>query len=175
MHDALGMLEVKGYVAAIEFADVMVKAADVKIVKIKMTRGMGWMTIFVEGNVAAVQASIRTAQTSAVESNQFVSAKVIPRPHEDLSIFLESTDVTKKQNKSEEEKQPKIENKQPANKAGSNIRSSRKNANLSKRKSITTNKSLPAKNNGTGLQKRNSSTKETTAVNKVDNQPKKNN
>ncbi|AUJ32728.1 MAG: BMC domain-containing protein [Liquorilactobacillus nagelii] len=109
MNDALGMLEVRGYVAAIEYADVMVKAANVKIIKVQKTRGMGWMTVLVTGNVAAVQASVHTAQMSAIENHQFISSKVIPRPHGDIDIFLEKPVLEKKNKKVSEKQQLKAE------------------------------------------------------------------
>lgn len=93
MTDALGMLEVKGYVAAIEFSDVMAKVADVAILGLKKTRGMGWMTIFIEGDVAAVQAAIQAAKNQAFTEESFVAAKVIPRPAMGVRGFL--TDASK--------------------------------------------------------------------------------
>lgn len=132
MNDALGMLEVKGYVAAIEYADVMVKAANVKIIKVQKTRGMGWMTVLVTGNVAAVQSSVHTAQMSAIENHQFVSSKVIPRPHEDIDIFLEKLSLGRKNQKESEKQQLKAE----ASKVDDNL-PNKKNIAPVKRKVIT--------------------------------------
>lgn len=88
MTDALGMLEVEGYVAAIEFSDVMAKVADVAILGLKKTKGMGWMTIFIEGDVAAVQAAVQAAKNQALAEESFVAAKVIPRPAAGVREFI---------------------------------------------------------------------------------------
>ncbi|SDY19836.1 BMC domain-containing protein [Evansella caseinilytica] len=84
MTNALGMIEVIGLTAAIEIADMMAKAADIRILEAKKTRGSGWMTVFLEGDVAAVQAAVQTAESQARQKNVFVSAKVIPRPVENV-------------------------------------------------------------------------------------------
>ncbi|MCO7124437.1 BMC domain-containing protein [Sporolactobacillus shoreicorticis] len=120
MPDALGMLEVRGYVAAITFADVMAKVADVTILELKKTRGMGWMTIFIEGDVAAVQAAIQAASTQSREENLYVTAKVIPRPATDLKEKLVHSPLAKDQEKSDDkEKQPPVKTSAPPKEAQS--------------------------------------------------------
>lgn len=82
---ALGMIETRGTLAAIEAADVMLKAADVTLVE-KTTIGGGLVTVTVTGDVAAVTAAVE-AGTSAAEclgEGLLVSRHVIPRPHEEL-------------------------------------------------------------------------------------------
>ncbi|MFA9557637.1 BMC domain-containing protein [Evansella sp. AB-rgal1] len=88
MTQALGMIEVAGLVAAIDTADTMAKVANISIVEMKKTRGNGWMTIFIEGDVASVQAAIATGEQYSREKNQYVSSKVIPRPAADLKETL---------------------------------------------------------------------------------------
>lgn len=89
VQESLGMLEVKGLVAAIEVADTMVKAASVKLQKLVRARGFGWTTIGVLGDVGAVQAAIEAGQAMANSQGWFVSAKVIPRPSEGLEELFE--------------------------------------------------------------------------------------
>lgn len=87
---ALGMIETRGTLAAIEAADVMLKAADVTLVE-KTKIGGGLVTVTVTGDVAAVTAAV-DAGASAAESlgeGLLVSRHVIPRPHEDLEGFFE--------------------------------------------------------------------------------------
>ncbi|WP_461212861.1 BMC domain-containing protein [Lacticaseibacillus sp. GG6-2] len=90
MGEALGMLEVKGYVAAVTFTDLMLKAANVKLLKVKRTRGMGWMSIFIQGDVGAVNAAIAAAKAQAMAAELYVSSKVIPRPGKGIEELFES-------------------------------------------------------------------------------------
>ena len=86
---ALGLIETKGTLAAVEAADAMVKAADVTLVE-KTRVGGGLVTITVTGDVAAVQAAV-DAGTAAVEriaASSLAARLVIPRPHEELEILF---------------------------------------------------------------------------------------
>ncbi|MFR2854650.1 BMC domain-containing protein [Hungatella sp.] len=86
---ALGLIETKGTLAAVEAADAMVKAADVTLVE-KTRVGGGLVTITVTGDVAAVQAAV-DAGTAAVEriaASSLAAKLVIPRPHEELEILF---------------------------------------------------------------------------------------
>ena len=86
---ALGLIETKGTLAAVEAADAMVKAADVTLVE-KTRVGGGLVTITVTGDVAAVQAAV-TAGVAAVEriaASSLAAKLVIPRPHEELEILF---------------------------------------------------------------------------------------
>lgn len=93
---ALGMLEVKGYVGAIEVADVMAKVANIVILDVKKTNGQGWMTVFIEGDVAAVQSATQAGTVHAKERECFVAAKVIPRPATDVKEVLVSPMIERK-------------------------------------------------------------------------------
>ena len=84
MNNALGMVETKGLVGAIEAADAMVKAANVRLVGIKKAKGSGWMTVKVAGDVAAVDAAVQTGVAITTRMNLYVAHKVIPRPAEGL-------------------------------------------------------------------------------------------
>ena len=87
---AIGLIETKGLIASIESADVMLKAADVKLVS-KTLVGGGLVTITVEGDVAAVKASVDAA-VSAVERlgmDLLISNHVIPRPVDSIRDLFE--------------------------------------------------------------------------------------
>ena len=90
---ALGMIETRGSVAAIEALDAMTKAADVTLVE-KTLIGGGLVTVTVTGDVAAVHAAV-DAGTAAVErlgENHLGTSHVIARPHEELSVMFNPTD-----------------------------------------------------------------------------------
>ena len=80
---ALGMIETKGLVGAIEAADAMVKAADVTLIG-KEHIGGGLVTVMVRGDVAAVKAATDAGAAAAGKVGNLVSVHVIPRPHGDL-------------------------------------------------------------------------------------------
>lgn len=82
--EALGMVEVHGLTAAIEIADAMVKAANVHLDKFVRTKGKGWMTVRVYGDVGAVNAAVDCGKHLAAEKNKLISSKVIPRPIENI-------------------------------------------------------------------------------------------
>lgn len=86
---ALGMIETRGTLAAIEAADVMLKAADVTLVE-KTKIGGGLVTVTVTGDVAAVTAAVDAGASAAANLGEglLVSRHVIPRPHEELEGFF---------------------------------------------------------------------------------------
>lgn len=84
MKDSLGLLEVAGLLGAITASDAMVKAANVRLIGIEKTRGLGWMTVKVAGDVAAVEAAVQTGVALTKGMNLYVAHKVIPRPTEGL-------------------------------------------------------------------------------------------
>jgi len=87
MDGAFGLIETRGLVAAIEAADVMVKAANVEIVG-RESVGGGYVTIAITGDVGAVKAAIDAGATAAKKTGELVSAHLIPRPHEDVMKVL---------------------------------------------------------------------------------------
>ncbi len=87
MKEALGLVETRGFVGAIEAADAMVKAANVKIVGKEKT-GSGLVTIMVRGDVGAVKAAIEAGGEAARRVGELVSVHIIPRPHEDVELLL---------------------------------------------------------------------------------------
>ena len=80
---ALGMVETKGLVGAIEAADAMVKAANVTLIGSEYIGG-GYVTVMVRGDVGAVKAATDAGAAAAGRVGELVSVHVIPRPHGDL-------------------------------------------------------------------------------------------
>ena len=78
--DALGMVETRGLVGAIEAADAMVKAAKVTLIG-KEKIGGGFVTVMVRGDVGAVNAETDAGASAAEKVGEIVSVHVIPRPH----------------------------------------------------------------------------------------------
>lgn len=85
--EALGMIETKGLVAAIEAADSMVKAANVALVGYEKI-GSGLVTVMVRGDVGAVKAATDAGAASAKRIGEVISIHVIPRPHTDVEKIL---------------------------------------------------------------------------------------
>lgn len=89
---ALGMIETKGLVGAIEAADAMVKAADVRIIG-KEYIGGGFVTVTVRGDVASVKAATDAGAAAAKRVGELVGVHVIPRPHSDVEELLPGPDA----------------------------------------------------------------------------------
>jgi ethanolamine utilization protein EutM len=85
--DALGKIETKGFVAMVEAADAMVKAAKVTLTRYEKTGG-GLVAVFVRGDVGAVQAAVEAGARAAQKVGELVSAHVIPRPDESLEDIM---------------------------------------------------------------------------------------
>ena len=87
---ALGMIETKGLVGAIEAADAMVKAANVRLAG-KEQIGSGLVTVMVRGDVGAVKASVEAGASAAKRVGELVSSHVIASPHDDVEGILPQT------------------------------------------------------------------------------------
>ena len=87
--EALGMVETKGFVGAVEAADAMVKAANVQLVG-KEYIGAGYVTIFVRGDVGAVKAATDAGAAAARRVGELISVHVIPRPHNEVERVIPS-------------------------------------------------------------------------------------
>jgi len=85
--DALGMIETKGYVGAIEAIDSMAKSANVRLAGIERIGG-GYVSVFVRGEVGAVKAALDAGTAAAKKIGEVVSVHVIPRPHQDTEKIL---------------------------------------------------------------------------------------
>ncbi|MBN2257598.1 MAG: ethanolamine utilization microcompartment protein EutM [Anaerolineaceae bacterium] len=84
---ALGMVETRGLVGAIEAADAMVKAANVNLIGSEYIGG-GYVTVMVRGDVGAVKSATDAGAAAAKRVGDLVSVHVIPRPHEEVEMIL---------------------------------------------------------------------------------------
>ncbi len=85
--EALGMIETRGLVAAIEAADAMVKAAEVELIGTEKI-GSGLVSVMVRGDVGAVKAATEAGAAAAQKLGEIVATHVIPRPHADVEKIL---------------------------------------------------------------------------------------
>ena len=85
--EALGMVETRGLVAAIEAADAMVKAANVTLIGTEKI-GSGLVSVMVRGDVGAVKAATEAGGAAASKLGEIVAIHVIPRPHADVEKIL---------------------------------------------------------------------------------------
>ena len=92
---ALGMIETRGLVPAIEAADAMTKAAEVRLVGREFVGG-GYVTVMVRGDVGAVKAAVESGAEAARRIGELISVHVIPRPHEDVAGILPAAPAAKK-------------------------------------------------------------------------------
>ena len=87
VQQALGMVETRGLVAAIEAADAMLKAANVELVGTEKI-GSGLVSVMVRGDVGAVKAAVESGTAAAQRLGEVVATHVIPRPHTDVEKLL---------------------------------------------------------------------------------------
>ena len=87
VQQALGMVETRGLVAAIEAADAMLKAANVELVGTEKI-GSGLVSVMVRGDVGAVKAAVESGTAAAQRLGEIIATHVIPRPHTDVEKIL---------------------------------------------------------------------------------------
>lgn len=87
MGEALGMIETKGLVGAIEAADAMTKSANVTLMGYEKI-GSGLVTVMVRGDVGAVKAAVDAGACAAEKVGEIVAQHVIPSPHTDVEKIL---------------------------------------------------------------------------------------
>ena len=87
MNEALGMVETRGLVAAIEAADAMVEAANVTLIGSEKI-GSGLVSVMVRGDVGAVKAAVEAGGAAASRLGEVIATHVIPRPHTDVDKLL---------------------------------------------------------------------------------------
>lgn len=87
--EALGMIETRGLVAAIEAADAMVKAANVQLIGTEKI-GSGLVSVMVRGDVGAVKSAVEAGGAAAQKLGEIIATHVIPRPHGDVEKILPS-------------------------------------------------------------------------------------
>jgi len=85
--EALGLIETKGFIGAVEAADAMVKAANVKLIGYEKI-GSGLITVMVKGDVGATKAATDAGAAAAGRVGELISVHVIPRPHQDVETIL---------------------------------------------------------------------------------------
>jgi ethanolamine utilization protein EutM len=85
--DALGLIETRGLIGAIEAADAMVKAANVVLIG-KEYIGAGYVTVLARGDVGAIKAATDAGAAAARRVGELISVHVIPRPHADVERVL---------------------------------------------------------------------------------------
>ena len=88
-NEALGMVETRGLVAAIEAADALVKAANVVLIGTEKI-GSGLVSVMVRGDVGAVKSATEAGGNAASKLGEVVAVHVIPRPHSDVEKILPS-------------------------------------------------------------------------------------
>lgn len=86
-HDALGMIETRGFAAMVEASDAMVKAANVELIGYEKIGG-GFVTAIVRGDVAACRAAVEAGSRAAEKVGEIVCTHVIPRPHSSVDAAL---------------------------------------------------------------------------------------
>ena len=87
MQEALGMIETRGLVSAIEALDAMVKSASVRLISHRLSGG-GLVTVMIEGDVGAVKAAVDAGTAAATIIGSVVSTHVIPRPDDETAKIL---------------------------------------------------------------------------------------
>ena len=87
--EALGMVETRGLVAAIEAGDAMVNAAEVELIGTEKI-GSGLVSVMVRGDVGAVKAATEVGSSAASKLGELIAVHVIPRPHTDVEKILPS-------------------------------------------------------------------------------------
>ena len=90
---SLGLIETQGLAAGIEAADAAVKSANVELVGYELTKGGGWTTIKILGDVGAVKAAVDAARIAAGKVSRVVSTRVIARPSMGLTGLIHNTDT----------------------------------------------------------------------------------
>lgn len=89
MRQAIGMVETRSLVGALEAADSMVKAANVEILDFQFV-GSGLVSVTVIGDVGAVKAAVASGELRAAQVSEVVSTNVVPRPHEEVDKLFEA-------------------------------------------------------------------------------------
>ena len=111
MQQALGLIETRGLVGAIEAADAMVKAAKVTFLGRQKVKG-GLVAVMVAGDVGAVKAAVDAGAAACGQVGKLVSAHVIPRPHDDIDMMLLTQPETGKPPETKKPQQKAVPRKQ---------------------------------------------------------------
>lgn len=93
MQKSLGLIETQGLAGGITAADAAVKSANVELIGYELTKGGGWTTVKIQGDVGAVKAAVDAAKIAAGKVCRVVSTRVIPRPAAALEMLVENGDT----------------------------------------------------------------------------------
>lgn len=93
MQKSLGLIETQGLAGGITAADAAVKSANVELIGYELTKGGGWTTVKIQGDVGAVKAAVDAAKIAAGKVCRVVSTRVIPRPATALEMLVENGDT----------------------------------------------------------------------------------
>lgn len=90
---SLGLIETKGLAIGIEAADAAVKSANVELIGYELSKGGGWTTIKLQGEIGAVKAAVDAARSVALKTDSVVSTKVIARPSDSLATLVHTPET----------------------------------------------------------------------------------
>lgn len=93
MRQAYGFIETKGLTAAITASDIALKAANVVLIGLELTRGFGYTVVKLEGDVSAVKAGIQACESAPELLGKIVSVDVIARPVENLDFVVRTPET----------------------------------------------------------------------------------
>lgn len=118
MRQAAGFIEMRGLAAAIRAADIALKSANVELIGVELTRGMGYAVVKIQGDVGAVKAAVDSAISAPETIPYFVAKDVIPRPSLGLDqiVYSEATIGLSKENEEEEPQEAQEDKEIEANK-----------------------------------------------------------
>ena len=88
MQKSLGLIETQGLAGGITAADAAVKSANVELIGYELTKGGGWTTVKIQGDVGAVKAATDAGPAADAKVCELVSVHVIPRPHGEVEYIL---------------------------------------------------------------------------------------
>ena len=84
---AVGFIETRGFIGAVEAADTMLKAASVTLIGYRKS-GSGYIAVMVRGDVGAVKAAVEAGTEAAARVGEVISSQVIASPHIDMAHVL---------------------------------------------------------------------------------------
>ncbi len=93
MLKSLGLIETKGLPAAFEAADAASKASNIDLIGYEKTKGGGWITVKVVGDLGSVQAGINAAVTEVNKMNCMISCSIITRPREEIDAMVKNSET----------------------------------------------------------------------------------
>lgn len=156
MGKSLGTIEVVGLSSAIVVADAMAKTANIEINDLEITKGFGFVTVKIFGDVGAVKAAISAGKSLALQSGAYVASNVIARPNMDLEKRIlsfkeekkeepkkEEVKDTKEEVKPEAKEDKKVENEE----IKEEIKETKSQSSSNRRRKTTTNKVTNENNN----------------------------